>query len=399
MVNAVWAIAILLALVGAALIAYSAWKPIRAWRRRGKACQRCGYPRALGDNAPARCPECGTEYAARRSPARVATACVLSVVRVLVAFALLTPLTGLIWPFRASRVLEPMFVTWVESSRTDLGTASFVREEMAFRAKFLSRVSQELQRFNIFVGMEAGALQQARLIDRAGHVAYETEGRGIDFGSPIAPADQGAVATAPFWPVDPSLDIDADGVPDVIVETFSGGAHCCWTYVVISLSEPPHVTYTLESEVGARFDLDPTASGNTTLIITPDTTWAYWKACYACSPRPGVTMRLSHGQTAIVASAMRFPAPPPEELAAEAVRVRDQIRSDRAARGTDFSTADYWATPLQLMYSGHEDLAWKFFDDAWPQGVPGKEEFLAEFRETLNRSPYWSRVQAAFAAE
>ncbi len=413
MVNLVWAIAILLALVGAALIAYSAWKPIRTWRRRGKACQRCGYPIPRGAaSSPARCPECGTEYASRRSPVRAAIACVFDVVRVVVAVVLLAPLAMLIWPFRASQVLEPLFVTWTESSRTELGTGTFVQEEMAFRAEVLNRASQELQRFNIYVGMEAGSLQRARLIDRAGRVAFETEGRAVQLGSPFPSVTNALKAPGEFTAVDPGLDIDADGVPDMIVSTFSGGAHCCWEYAVIALSDPPRVTFQMDSAVGARFTLDPAERGNTTLIETADTTWAYWHTSYVESPMPRVTMRLEHGQTTIEASAMRAPAPPSEDIAVLAIQVRDEIRAEMAANGAanaaatgvangvkELSTADYWRTPLELMYTGHEDLAWKFFDDAWPEGVAGKDAFLAEFRQLADQSAYWPRVKAAFGAE
>lgn len=399
MVIAVWTIAILLALVGTAMLAYSAWKSIRRLRRRGKACVQCGYPRPSGENAPVRCPECGTAYDAKPSIARRTLGVATNLARLAFAVASLALLATLIWPFRAARVLEPLCATWVEASRTDLGSSDFVQEEMAFRGQLLRRVAGELHRFNVYVGMEAGSLQRAKLIDHSGRVAFETEGRDIDLGSSIAPADQGAVATSPFWTVDPSLDIDADGVPDVIVETYSGGAHCCWTYVVISLSDPPRVTFTLDSAVGARFDLDPTAGGNTTLIHTADTTFAYWRTSYVESPMPGVTMRLSHGQTTIAAELMRRPAPSPQELASEAAKVREAIRADVAAKGAkELSVADYWRTPLDLMYSGHEDLAWKFFDDAWPAEGSGKDEFLREFRGVLDRSTYWSRVKAAFAA-
>ena len=34
-------------------------------------------------------------------------------------------------------------------------------------------------------------------------------------------------------------DINGDGVPDVVLESYSGGAHCCWTYYIISLGPKP----------------------------------------------------------------------------------------------------------------------------------------------------------------
>jgi len=44
---------------------------------------------------------------------------------------------------------------------------------------------------------------------------------------------------------------------------------------------------------------------------------------------------------------------------------------------------------LELLYSGHPDLAWQFFDMAWPPEIKGKDDFLRKFRTRLQRSPFW----------
>lgn len=395
MVATVWSVAVVFSITGLALLGWSLWKPLRGLRRRGRACAACGYPMATGSS---RCPECGTEYGATSSPTRRVVGVILAGIRVAIALALFAPLFTLIWPFRAARVIEPLFVTWIQSSRTEMGASTFVEEELAFRTEWLGRAAQEIQRFNVYVGMEAGALQRGRLIDRSGRVAFTTEGRSVQLGSPYPPGTSADANPGEFASVAPGIDIDANAIPDVIVSTFSGGAHCCWEYAVVELGDHPHVTYQMDSAVGARFTLDPSPDGNTTLIQTADTTWAYWNTSYADSPMPGVTMRFSHGKATIAASMMREPAPTSEELAAEAARVRDLIRAERRASvEKDLSVADYWRTPINLMYAGHEDLAWTFFDDAWPKDVAGKEAFLKQFRELLDQSVYWSRVKEAFS--
>ena len=405
MVNAVWAIAILLALVGAALITYSAWKPIRAWRRRGKACQRCSYPRELGDNAPARCPECGTEYDTKPPLTSIIRAGTIQLARTALAVGFITPLAILVWPQRASRVLEPVFVAYLESSRVELNMGTYIQEERAYRTSTWKRAAVELKAFNIHVGHELG-LKRARIVNRGGRIVFTTEGQEISIGSPVAPGDTGVRGWKHFAAFDPGLDMDADQVPDMIVSTRPSAGRG-GKYVVLSLSDPPAIIAEITNSVGARFDLRPATSGNTTIITTLDTSWtdsqwAHWHidSELGTGPQPLITMRLKHGRTDIVASAMRQPAPSPGVLAAKAARVRDDLRRSARGDGVKYLTMnEYWGTAVELMYSGHEDLGWAFLEDAWPEGVEWKEAFLAEFRQVLYSSPYWEGIEAANAAE
>jgi hypothetical protein len=52
------------------------------------------------------------------------------------------------------------------------------------------------------------------------------------------------------------MDVNGDGVPDVVVETYSGGAHCCWTYYVVSLGKYPGLVLKFENDRSAGFVQD-----------------------------------------------------------------------------------------------------------------------------------------------
>ena len=56
----------------------------------------------------------------------------------------------------------------------------------------------------------------------------------------------------------------------------------------------------------------------------------------------------------------------------------------------DFQEA-FWSEMLDLIYTGHEPLAWQYFDMAWPAKKPGKEKFKADFKEALAESYYGTR--------
>jgi hypothetical protein len=55
------------------------------------------------------------------------------------------------------------------------------------------------------------------------------------------------------WLAATGTDVNRDGTPDAIVEGYSGGAHCCWTYWFVSLGTKPE-TY-LNSRTSATLRL------------------------------------------------------------------------------------------------------------------------------------------------
>jgi len=78
-------------------------------------------------------------------------------------------------------------------------------------------------------------------------------------------------------------DINGDGYPEAIIETYSGGAHCCFGTQVYSLgAQPKLILKKPESNAGGQFeDLD---NDNIYEFITYDDTFAYQYCPYAASP-------------------------------------------------------------------------------------------------------------------
>src|SRR5690349_18641203 len=48
-------------------------------------------------------------------------------------------------------------------------------------------------------------------------------------------------------------DVNGDGTPDIVLEGYSGGAHCCWTYYIVSLGSKPGLLLKFENDRGAGF--------------------------------------------------------------------------------------------------------------------------------------------------
>ena len=123
-------------------------------------------------------------------------------------------------------------------------------------------------------------------------------------------------------------------------------------------------------------------------IELQDWTFAFWKASFDISPAPRIVLKFQKGRYRIATSLMQRPPPSLRDL-------RNQAKSLQHPGAFSRSYAPHkgWATMLQLAYTGHAQLASKFFNMAWRKGAKGKRQFLAAFRKRLRESPYWPAVR------
>lgn len=85
-------------------------------------------------------------------------------------------------------------------------------------------------------------------------------------------------------------DVNGDGTPDIVLEGFSGGAHCCWTYYIVSLGPNPGLLFKFENEQGAEFKAN--ASTGRIEVYVRDGAFDYFESAHAFSPFPDVYLRL-----------------------------------------------------------------------------------------------------------
>ncbi len=65
-------------------------------------------------------------------------------------------------------------------------------------------------------------------------------------------------------------DVNGDGEPDAVLVSFSGGAHCCWIYHVISLGKKPGLIREFENQDTASFE-DLKGNGQIEIVIRDGT--------------------------------------------------------------------------------------------------------------------------------
>jgi hypothetical protein len=110
-------------------------------------------------------------------------------------------------------------------------------------------------------------------------------------------------------------DLNADSFPDLVVETYSGGAHCCFGTYVYSLrpAGPILILYKPESNAGGYFE--NLGADQVSEFITYDDSFAYQYCPYAAGVTVKVIMAYDAGQDHYLPASPRFPEQYAEEIA------------------------------------------------------------------------------------
>ena len=224
------------------------------------------------------------------------------------------------------------------------------------------------------------------VIEQAGRIVDEFEEQHIFIGP----------RAMPFWdrapPIPLGKDITGDGEPNMLVATYSGGAHCCYSYHIYSVGEAFRKVqefHTGDSPMSfSNLDDDPALEAELC-----DYNFAYWNTGFASSPAPRVALKYRDGKYRFAPELMRRPAISEETLRREA----QALRNSEYWGSIDVYPYDFrlWDIMLELIYTGHYDRARQFLDEGWPPDFPGKERFRYAFFDCqLRRSEYWPGVAA-----
>ena len=189
-------------------------------------------------------------------------------------------------------------------------------------------------------------------------------------------------------------DKTGDGTPDIALQYYTGGAHCCVNLHFFELGKNEVRKIKM---IDGR-DSDVLAIGkkpNGSLILkTGDSTFAYWLTSFAGSPIPTVILSFQNGEFRADAELMRKPAPSAAVLKRKAAEAKKHINlNPYKGEEDDGFTEAFWGEMLNLLYTGNETAAWQYFDMVWDARKPGKEKFKRDFLRRLNESDYWQSMR------
>jgi hypothetical protein len=192
-----------------------------------------------------------------------------------------------------------------------------------------------------------------------------------------------------YFAIPNGTDVTGRAHPDMVVSLFTGGAHCCTTHYVFELAPAFRLLATLNDADDDLAHFERDATNRRYYYHTADWTFAYWPTCFACSPSELVVLRwvdeANGGAFHLALDKMQKPAPMPAEWNKSLAAARKVVsQGDTSSIGTTL-----WQTVLDLIYTGHSDLAWKFVNAAGPRAQQKPFPSLTDFCGLLKQSPYW----------
>ena len=196
------------------------------------------------------------------------------------------------------------------------------------------------------------------------------------------------------------------GQPDLIAETWSGGAHCCFTTYVITLGHKL-VVDTIETGDAA---IELGSDGDPRRLSFPDTVFAYWNASFAPSPAPRVHLTWVGGAYGLDVPRMRHPRWSAVRLAAVADEVRNELVTWNGAYEacpenfeihchighrppTTTPPSILWDRILERIYSHNSRDAIALFQASWPASMKGRTAFWNDFKRRLVSGWIWKRFE------
>jgi len=175
----------------------------------------------------------------------------------------------------------------------------------------------------------------------------------------------------------------------LVVEQFSGGAHCCWSDWIIELTSPISILYDSQKyPVGYGMVIeDINKDGNSEFIQTLLTFDYFDRMPHACSPLPAVVFAFDESSNQFVPANPRFAEYFLKDIEENIQYCQEYITKVKANPDSyDDSTGEYLSSVLQVVipyiYVNQEENAWSFFDQNYL--LKDKEEIRQKVEGQLN---------------
>jgi hypothetical protein len=170
-------------------------------------------------------------------------------------------------------------------------------------------------------------------------------------------------------------DINGDGEPEAVIEGWSGGAHCCYTYWIVSLGRNRRLIARLYNEEPIQFADLKHDSG--IILVTVDGRFDYFdEMCHACSPFSSVYLKLEGDQLKDVSPEFwpryqkEIDSQRGQLTSKELADFRKEWKKDQPNEQDTFEETrqKVLGIVLAFLYGGKPEEAWKALDEMWPPG-------------------------------
>lgn len=196
-------------------------------------------------------------------------------------------------------------------------------------------------------------------------------------------------------------DFDGDGKPEVVFRTDTGGGnHCCWGYIIFSLSPRPHKLFEIPMEGRVNFEKDKDGK----MLVWKTTPGPYGFTSMARTPFGVKVLRVREGKLADATPEFcgKILSEESEDYqAAQRLLTPENLKKLKATGSADDNNEDtvsaLLSRAMQYVFCGRSDEAVKELE-LWPEGDRGKmkiefantirkdyPEFAAKLRETAGK--------------
>jgi len=182
-------------------------------------------------------------------------------------------------------------------------------------------------------------------------------------------------------------DLTGEGIPDLLITEWSGGAHCCYTFHLFQLGSEFRKIQSLP-----LLDADESAfvrrpGVNGLVLASSDySAFAYFPSDFAGSPAGRVFLSYQQGRFRLSTALMHATAPKPGEIGECAALFK---------KSRDWKTAQpigMWYYATDLIYTGHETDALRFLKESWSGSAADRDKYLGEYQRRLRKSVYYPEL-------
>ena len=270
-------------------------------------------------------------------------------------------------------------------------------KKILFLALFLATALAQFSDPPVFENSEWGPFTV--LVDSQQLVGYTLELWGHEgdsmFGQALRIIDPNGVVIEQFESASielvdsPELDINQNGIADIIINTYSGGAHCCSGTKIFEFGDTNEAIFDDFSECPVEFkDLD---DDGVTEIIGCDSSWAYRYCSYASSALPSVVWEWGGEYYDIVNP--QYPEVGTENFGYYFTQVLEQNQNPDSVYAEDHLCTSLGLT-LPYLYSDQQDLAYQALKMSFNEELVKDSEFNSldifwqDILKNYQESPY-----------
>jgi len=164
-------------------------------------------------------------------------------------------------------------------------------------------------------------------------------------------------------------DLNADGAPDIILDGYTGGAQCCYTYVFVSLGSTPQVLRALHNQFPLTFE----RQGDGSLRIdAQEGVFDYFLVPHQQAVIPRLVLQMEGSKLQDVSG--RFAEIYDKQIEdarsqlvpADLEKFRKSNYGDRLFMDQVSTVRPVLTIVLNYLYSGREEKAWQALNELWP---------------------------------